>query len=172
MFTSKKGMTLIEIIVAGSIALIVVGLLAFQQSSTRKVEKTLDERQSIADLRARLEAQLRRDLRSAVGFMAEKDNRYRITTLYLLSESETPAYQDVTYEYDGKGHITRYSRQGRLEYDFSNSNSKTIIFILNDDGTYQIDETKGRVFIHNDFGMTEPGAPIWNEIEPIELPRL
>ena len=165
-------MTLIEIIVAGSIALIVVGLLAFQQSSTRKVEKTLDEKQSVADLRARLEAQLRRDLRSAVGFMAENAQRYRLTTLYLPSESETPAYQDVTYDFDGKGRITRHSRQGKLEYDFSISSSKTVTFSLNDDGTYQIGGTRGRVFIPNDFGMTEPGAPIWNEIDPIELPSL
>lgn len=165
-------MTLIEIIVAGSIALIVVGLLAFQQSSTRKVEKKLDEKQTVADLRARLEAQLRRDLRSAVGFMAEPPQRYRLTTLYLPSDSETPAYQDVTYEFDGKGCVTRQSSQGRLQYDFSISSSKAISFSLNDDGTYQIGETKGRIFIPNDFGMSEPGAPIWNETEPIELPSL
>ena len=121
---------------------------------------------------ARLEAHLRRDLRSAVGFLKEKENCYRLTTLYLFNDSDTPAYQDITYEVDAKGCVRRQTSNGKQEYDFGAVSKKPLTFFVETDGTYQIGETKGRVFIPNDFGNTKPGAPIWNEVEPIELPRL
>lgn len=171
MFTKRQGMTLIEIIVAASISLVVVGMLAFQQSTSRRAEKRIDDRQTYADLQARLERQLKRDLRSAVGYLSEEANSHRLTILYLHSEVSAPAYKDVTYKVSGKGVVTREEEAQRKSYDFSKV-SKDFLFTINEQGEYQIGQAKGKVHIPNDFGSMKPGTAMWNDVDPIPMPNI